>query len=122
LEGDWEGAVDLAESSLLRLGSGPRLEAARARLVIGHARLGAGDVTGAVDAYTCAASELRASGARRQAAAAWRELAESLVQLGRAEEALDAYRAAADAAGVSRAPDQRIVVRHPHSIRAGQAV
>lgn len=126
LEGDWTAAVDLAESSIRRLGDHPRLETARARLVVGHARLEGGDVKGAVNAYADAASELRASGARRQAAAAWRELAEALVQLGRAEEALDAYREAADAAGVSRAPEQVVrrapqrvsVVRDSHSTAA----
>jgi tetratricopeptide (TPR) repeat protein len=106
LEGDWAQAIDLAEASLSRLGDNPRVEAARARLVLGHAKLEGGDLFGALESYSQAATELRSSGARRQAASAWREIAESLVSLGRTEEALDAYREAADAAGVSRAPDQ----------------
>lgn len=104
MEGDWQAAMSLAEASLTRLGESPRLETARARLIVGHAKLDCGDVTGAHQAYALAASELRHAGARRQAASAWRELAESLARLGLADEALDAYREAADAAGVSKAP------------------
>jgi tetratricopeptide (TPR) repeat protein len=116
LEGDWVRAVELAEASLNHLGDNPRLEAARARLVLGHARLEGGDVNGALDSYSRAAAELKSSGARRQAASAWRELAESLVSLGRSEAALEAYREATDAAGVSRAPEQ-VVRRAPHAAR-----
>jgi len=121
LEGDWVQAVELAEASLEHLGHHPRVEAARARLVLGHARLEGGDINGALDSYTRAAQELRNSGARRQAASAWRELAESLIRLGRPDEALDAYREATDAAGVSRAPEQ-VIRRTPKPTPQGSPV
>ncbi len=77
------------------------MQAARARLTLGQARLMGGDNEGALQMFEVAADDLREIGADRQAAAAWRELAEVLVKLGRADAALDAYRHAADAAGVS---------------------
>jgi len=117
LNGDWEEAIRLAETSLERLGENPRIEGARTRLVLGHALLECGDATAAVACYSAAAAELRRAGAQRQAASAWRELAESLIQLGRTEEALEAYRQATDAAGVSRAPD-RVKQSHTASRRA----
>jgi tetratricopeptide (TPR) repeat protein len=105
LEGRTEEAIELAETAIDRLGAHPRLERAQALLVVGQARLDLADDDGAVSAYELAAADLRNAGADRQAATAWRELAEALARLGRAEEALDAYRRAADSAGVSRTPD-----------------
>lgn len=104
LHGDWQGAVALAEGALERMGDGPRIEAARARLVCGHALFHGGDVDGAVGFYTDAAGDLRKAGAVRQAASAWRELADALTEMDRTDEALEAYRYAADAAGVTAAP------------------
>jgi tetratricopeptide (TPR) repeat protein len=111
LGGDWLGAIDIAERSLSHLGESSRIEAARARLVIGHARLVGGDTRAAIESYAQAGADLRAFGAHRQAAAAWRELAEALAGIGRAEDALDAYRQASDAAGVSKAPEQVVMTR-----------
>jgi tetratricopeptide (TPR) repeat protein len=108
LMGDWQEAALIARASLEHLGETAPIEAARARLVLGHALLMGGDSEGAVVAYTDASTVLKTYGAHRMAAAAWRELAEALVRLGRAEEALDAYRAASDAAGVSRSPEQQV--------------
>lgn len=108
LKGDWQAALVKAESLSERLSSdGPRLEAARVRLLIGDAHTVEGDVEAAAACYAAAAADLRASGADRQAASAWREVAESLARLGRTDEALDAYRAASNAAGVL-APPYRI--------------
>jgi tetratricopeptide (TPR) repeat protein len=105
LKGDWRAALERAEALRERLSSdGPRLEAARVRLVIGDAHTVEGDVEAAAITYAAAAADLRASGADRQAASAWREVAESLARLGRSEEALDAYRAASNAAGVLPPP------------------
>lgn len=105
LQGDWQAALELAEGVNDRLtAAGPRLEAARVRLLIGDAHTVEGDVEAAAASYATAAADLRASGADRQAASAWREVAESLARLGRADEALDAYRAATDAAGVNPPP------------------
>jgi tetratricopeptide (TPR) repeat protein len=106
LEGSPAAAIDMAETAIDRLGAHPRIERAQALLVVGQARLDQGDDGGAIASYELAAADLRSAGADRQAASAWRELAEALARLGRADEALEAYRRAADSAGVSRAPDR----------------
>jgi tetratricopeptide (TPR) repeat protein len=113
LEGDPAAAVEVAEAAIERLGPNPRIERARARLVVGHAQLDEGSPEAAVETYTLAAGDLRLAGADRQAAAAWRELAEALAGLGRDAEALEAYRNAADSAGVSRAPETPVSVATP---------
>jgi tetratricopeptide (TPR) repeat protein len=105
LDGDAAAAIQLAETAIDRLGPQPRLERAQALLVVGQARLAQGDHGGAVTSFELAAADLRHAGAARQAAAAWRELAEAQAGIGRSDEALEAYRRAADSAGVSRAPD-----------------
>jgi tetratricopeptide (TPR) repeat protein len=105
LEGNASNAIQIAQTAIDRLGAHPRLERATALLVIGQARLDEGDHDGAVATYELAAADLRNAGADRQAASAWRELAEALARLGRADEALEAYRRAADSAGVSRTPE-----------------
>lgn len=105
LGGDWRVATALAEDIVTRLSQdGPRIETARAQLLLADAHRVGGDLDAAAASYAQAAAALRASGAQRQAATAWRELAESLARLGRTGEALDAYRAAADAAGVLAPP------------------
>lgn len=103
-QGDPQRAVELAERSLQELGTEQRLEAARARLVLGQAQLASGEQDGALFAYLRASEDLRSIGASRQAAAAWRELAEVFVQLGRDADALTAYRHATDAAAVPAPP------------------
>lgn len=105
LEGNNAAAIDLAKTAIDRLGFHPRLERAQALLVVGQARLNDGDTEGAIASYELAAADLRNAGADRQAASAWRELAEALARVDRPDEALEAYRLAADSAGVSRAPD-----------------
>ena len=102
LSGDWRDAIDIAERSLAHLGAGPRIESARARLVIGKAALIGGYPDDATRAFDAAVADLRAFGAHWQAASAWRELAEAMASMGRADDALDAYRSASDAAGISR--------------------
>ena len=109
LSGSADRAVDIAQRALERLGPQPRLEAARARLVLGHARFARGDEVAALLDYARATQDLAAMGASRQAAVAWRELAEVFSSLGRMPEALDAYRRATDAASVA-APIELIPV------------
>lgn len=105
LRGDWQTAIVLAEAVTQRLAEdGPRIEAARARLVVGDAHLVGGNTEAATKSYSQAAEALRSSGAQRQAASAWRELAENLARLGREAEALNAYRSASDAAGIASPP------------------
>lgn len=94
-------AVDMAQRALGRLDPQPRLEAARALLVLGHAHFARGDEAAALLAYARATHDLAAMGASRQAAVGWRELAEVFSSLGRVQEALDSYRRAADAASVA---------------------
>lgn len=101
LSGSAEEAVNIAQRALYRLGPEPRLEAARARLVLGHAQATRGDEAAALMAYARATTDLAAMGASRQAATGWRELAEVFSRLGRLEQALDAYRQAATAAGIA---------------------
>lgn len=101
LSGSPDKAVLTAQRALNRLGPDPRLEAARARLVLGHAEFSRGDEAAALLAYARATTDLKAMGASRQAAAGWRELAEVFSRLGRIEQALDAYRQAATAAGIA---------------------
>lgn len=101
LRGEAQAAVALAGDVVRRLSEqGPRIETARARLLLADAKLVQGDIDAAAAGYMEAADQLRAFGAHRQAASAWRELAERMARLGRTAEALDAYRSAADAAGV----------------------
>ena len=106
LEGSSAAAIELAEAAIDRLGAHPRLERAQALVVVGQARLDEGDDDGAIASYELAAADLKNAGADRQAAAVWRELAEALAQLDRPDEALQAYRRAADSAGVSRVPER----------------
>lgn len=103
-QGDPQRAVELAERSLQELGANQRLEAARARLVLGQARFVLGDQDSALFAYLRASEDLANIGASRQAAAAWRELAEVFSQLGRDGDALMAYRHLADASAVPAPP------------------
>lgn len=105
LRGDWRAALAMAEAVATRLAkAGPRIEGARARLVLGDAHIVSGDVDAGTANYQKAAEELRLSGASRQAASAWRELAERLAQVGQWEEAVTAYRAMGDASGVATPP------------------
>jgi tetratricopeptide (TPR) repeat protein len=106
LEGNTAAATELAAAAIDRLGPHPRLERAQALLVVGQARLDEGDDDGAIASYELAAADLQKAGADRQAASAWRELAEALARLDRPDDALQAYRRAADSAGVSRVPDR----------------
>ncbi|HSS68656.1 MAG TPA: helix-turn-helix domain-containing protein [Nocardioidaceae bacterium] len=106
LEGNPAAAIGLAEAAIDRLGPHPRLERAQALVVVGAARLDEGDDNGAIASYELAAADLKNAGADRQAASVWRELAEALAKLGRPDEALQAYRRAADSAGVSRVPER----------------
>jgi tetratricopeptide (TPR) repeat protein len=100
VSGRAEEAAELAARSLDRLGSGRRLETARARLVQGQASLALGDEAAALASYRRAAEDLTTIKASRQAAAGWRELAEVLRQLGRDAEAMAAYQRALDALGI----------------------
>jgi tetratricopeptide (TPR) repeat protein len=100
LRGDPTAARRVANRALERLGGRGRIESARVHLVLADAELALGDRKAGRDHQRRAAQELSAMGAIREAAAAWRELAVSLEEIGRTQEAIEAYAAAADCAGV----------------------
>ncbi|HSK26068.1 MAG TPA: helix-turn-helix domain-containing protein [Jiangellales bacterium] len=91
LMGDADAAREILISSIPALGDRPRLEAARARLLLGRVLRSLADEVGCVEQCAEAAVQLEAMGAVRQAAAAWRELGDLYREMGRSEEALDAY-------------------------------
>jgi len=91
LMGDAESAREVLEGSLSALGDRPRLEAARARLLLGRVLRSLSDGEGCIVQCALAAAQLEAMGAVRQAASAWRELGDLYRELGRPEDALDAF-------------------------------
>ncbi|MFL6137156.1 MAG: tetratricopeptide repeat protein [Frankiaceae bacterium] len=108
LAGDLDEAAAVAWRALDRLAGAPRLEAAKARVVLAEVQLAMGAVEAAVEAYGAAAADLAQVGASRQAAIVWRELADALVGLGRTDAAMAAYRSAADAAGIPASAFQAV--------------
>jgi tetratricopeptide (TPR) repeat protein len=107
LAGNPAAAIELATAALDRLSSGHRLEAARARTVLGHAQLAAGRVEEATQSYILATRQLTEAGASRHAASVWREVADSIATLGLTSEAMDAYRRTIEAVGVPSAPSTK---------------
>jgi transcriptional regulator with XRE-family HTH domain len=102
--GDARTAIEFAEGALRRLGEKDVIETARARLVLGQALVLAGDSASGQVECELAAQQLSSLLATRQAASAWREVAEMAVQLGRNEQALDAFRRLADSVGAKAVP------------------
>lgn len=92
-------AHELAERALRALGNEQPTEIARARAVLGEARLATGDGLGAHD-LDAAAALLDDVGADRQAASVWRRIADARERTGDAPGALAAYRRALDAVGL----------------------
>ncbi len=89
--GRTDEAREAAEQSLAGLGDQPRIESARARLMLGRVLREQGDTNGCIEQCSSTASTLASMGASRQAAAVWRELGDIYRDLGRAEVAMDAY-------------------------------
>jgi transcriptional regulator with XRE-family HTH domain len=98
LRGDYDEAMRLAADASGR-GAGNMAESAHARVVSGLALTMAGRADEGVAVILEAADQLTTLGTQLDAARAWRELAEALLQLGRPEQAIDAFRRAADYAG-----------------------
>jgi tetratricopeptide (TPR) repeat protein len=90
-----------ALDSLARLGDQPRIESARARLLLGRILREQGLPDETLEQCTVAANMLEEMGASRQAAAAWRELGDLYRDLGRIDETLEAYDRALVAVRVS---------------------
>lgn len=89
--GRLDEARDAAESSLRSLGDQPRIESARAQLLLSRILREQGDIESCLQHCAVAATMLQSMGASRQAASAWRELGDLYRDLGRTEEALSAY-------------------------------
>ena len=102
--GDATSAITFAKSALRRLGEKSVLETARARLVFGQALVLSGDSAAGWAECERAAQQLCGLGATRQAASAWREVAEMAAQMGRMDQALDAFRRLGDSVGARSVP------------------
>ena len=89
--GRLDAARSAAEASLNALGDQPRIESARAKLLLGRILREQGDTDGCLEQCSDAANMLETMGASRQAASAWRELGDLYRDLGRAEDAMSAY-------------------------------
>jgi tetratricopeptide (TPR) repeat protein len=100
LAGDPADAEAVAEEALRKLDRRHCLEAARVRAVLATAQFALGKIDLAVETYAHAVRNLDGCGSSRQAGAVWRELADALSAIGRVQEAMIAYRRAADAAGL----------------------
>ena len=98
--GEWREALRFARSAVARTADGPTLEAAKARLALADVLAAMGDTEAALSTYRDAAQDFEASSAARYAATAWRRVAQLLVDLGRHEEANEAYARLADASGI----------------------
>lgn len=120
MQGDLVDAMDTATSALVRLRGGPRIESARATLVLGHTLLALGKQDHAVAELRKAAQMLENAGGSRQAASAWSELAEVLVAAGCADDAITAYRRATEAVGI-KAPTTPPQVTKGSSVAAQSA-
>jgi tetratricopeptide (TPR) repeat protein len=118
--GRTDEARTAAEQSLAGLGDQPRLESADARLMLGRVLRSQGDPSGCVEQCRSAAATLDSVGATRQAAAVWRELGDIYRDLGRAEEAMDAYDRALRAVRIARVTID--VPGHLADVAAGRTV
>jgi tetratricopeptide (TPR) repeat protein len=97
-------AREAAEQSLAGLGDHPRIESARARLMLGRVLRAQGDPSGCVEQCRSAAATLESVGESRQTAAVWRELGDIYRDLGRPEVAMDAYDRALRAVRIAPVP------------------
>lgn len=127
--GRWAAAIDLYERALAETGAGTR-ERASILGRIGALRLQMGDPASALDLLSRACDAYRALGDRAGAATRTNTLGTALRQLGRAEDALEAHRAAlVDLVALERASwmaathleialDLRALGRHPEALEA----
>lgn len=98
--GDPVTARRFADRSLARLSGRELLERARAELVRCYALAASGDLGASREGCREVVRMLRRQGRSRQQMATWREAAELLARLDQPGEAIEAYRALADCAGV----------------------
>lgn len=86
-----EEAQAQAEKALASVGDHAKLQLANARLILAQVLQARGDSAGSIKEGTAAAAALDDMGTSRPAASAWRRLADLYRELGRNDEALDAY-------------------------------
>lgn len=89
--GRLDEARSAVEEALRELGDQQRVGSADARLTLARILRAQGELDQSISEAALAASALESMGASRVAAAAWRELADLYRDLGRTNEALDAY-------------------------------
>lgn len=97
MQGDADGAVAAAESSLHELGPEASLERARANIALAAALAATGEVDRSKEIFTEAAQTLGQLRASRQASRAWAELGDVLANAGDAVGAVEAFRKASAA-------------------------
>ena len=100
LRGDFDAAVNIASQAITRCAEAGAAEGENAKVVGGLALIMSGRVEEGAAQAADGAERLATMGAQLEAAQAWRDLAEALIRAGRADQAVDALRRAADYAGV----------------------
>ena len=103
-------ANDAINKALGGLGDEPRLETAHAKLILARVLHEQGKVDESAREAQVAASMLATMGASRSAAAGWRQLADLYREIGRTDDALDAYDRALRAVRVVPAASVGLVV------------
>jgi transcriptional regulator with XRE-family HTH domain len=99
LRGAVDEAAQIAEQAIARCNDSAAVELENAIVVSALALIMAGEIDGGAAAIAAAADRMEAMGSHREAGQAWRELAEALLQQGRPEQAIAAFRRAADCVG-----------------------
>jgi tetratricopeptide (TPR) repeat protein len=97
-----QAAIRVAERGLARLSTDQALEQARGHALIAYAEAALDDPDAAVRAYAAALGALEQAQPSRHVAAVRRELADLMLALERPAEAIAAYQAVADTAGVPK--------------------
>jgi transcriptional regulator with XRE-family HTH domain len=100
LRGDFGDAVQLAEQAIARCEDAGAAEGEQAKVVSGLALIMSGQPDEGAAQAAGAAERLATMGSQLDAAHAWRDLAEALIRCGRSDQAVEAFRRAADYAGV----------------------
>jgi transcriptional regulator with XRE-family HTH domain len=100
LRGDFGDAVQLAEQAIARCEDAGAAEGEQAKVVSGLALIMSGQPDEGTAQAAGAAERLATMGSQLDAAHAWRDLAEALIRCGRSDQAVEAFRRAADYAGV----------------------
>jgi tetratricopeptide (TPR) repeat protein len=98
--GETAQALELVDRAIARLSDRDVLETARLNITRAYILHATGAIEAALASYRDATRALRRQHKSRQQMATWREAAELMVRLGRPIDAVEAYRALADCAGM----------------------